>query len=644
MKEFLHNQYKNLLLWGIIILSFGAALYFSLNYEPNIWIIISSFIIGLVSLCGVKRFSAICIASFFTIGFGYSGLYTHFQDVPYIEHDIHGIEIAGKITQLDYTDDKTRIYLDTENYGKVRVSTTTDTTYNIGDIISGTGGLFHPKPADIPNGFDFARWMYFKNISATGYIKDIKTLYTAESSVYNIRNNMQQTCKSFLCDSLILGYKSTMPTTHRDIWATNGMAHIWSISGYHTTLIMGWLFVIFYFMFRLCPKLVRRVPARIPAIICAWVGLIGYVFLSGGSIATLRAFLMATLAMMAIIFGRNILSLRMAAIAFIILFMINPLFIMQTGFQLSFSCIFGILWLWQTLKPQMPSNKILKYLYASVLTATIATVFSSAFIMLHFGKLQMYGIIGNMIFLPIFSLILMPLVIIGAISTIFGFYAPISFAHSVYEYMFTIAGKIANTPMSEINIGNIPNASVLFIIIGLGCIIFIINNDRFKYLLLRHMNYMLGAIFVIIGIIVAAFTPRPVFYISPNHKLIGAVIDNKLQFNKTRDSSNYFAFDTWKQSNGENTGTDNIRLAKESGVYRVSFKDFSVCYIQNFVPLAKNLSTLCNDTEIKYIVSYFNIHTNSACASKIIHGGGVIYKSGRFIPISAHRLWHNRHQ
>ena len=105
--------------------------------------------------------------------------------------------------------------------------------------------------------------------------------------------------------------------------------------------------------------------------------------------------------------------------------------------------------------------------------------------------------------------------------------------------------------MSEINLGHIPNTAVIFIILGLACVIFIANSEKFKYAIARHLNFVFGGIFICIGITVAAITPRPIFYISNNHKLIGAVIDGTLQFNKSKDSSNYFAFDTWKQYNGE---------------------------------------------------------------------------------------------
>ena len=644
MKEFLHNQYKNLFLWAPIFISFGAGIYFSLNSEPNIWVIVASFLCGILAFFRVKKYPALCLIACLLTGFGYSGIYAHCKNVPTIEHDTHGIQITGKITNIDYTEEKLRIYLNTSDYGKVRVSTTTDSFYNIGDTISGKGGLFKPQPAVVPNGFDFAQWAYFDNITATGYINDIQTLYTAESSVYNIRNRIRTITNSFLVDSLVLGYKNTMPHEHRQVWATNGVAHIWSISGYHITLVMGWLFVLFYLIFRMYPKLVRRVPARIPAIICAWGGLIGYVILSGGGIATLRAFLMATLVMLAFVFGRNVISLRMASIAFIVLFTINPHFITHAGFQLSFAAVFGILWLWTVLKPTMPSNKILRYIYASILTALVAGVFTCPFIMMHFGTIQLYGILGNLIFLPIFSFILMPLVVIGTCLAIFGFHAPISFAHTAYNHLFQIAIGISNIPMSEINLGHISNTAIIFIVLGLGCIIFIVNSEKFKYAILRNLNFVFGAAFICIGITIAATTPRPIFYISNNHKLIGAVIDGTLQFNKAKDSSNYFAFDTWKQYNGEPTQTPNPRLAKESGVYIVPFSDFSVAYIQNFVPLSNNISAICDNDNIKYIVSYFDIKTKSECSNKIIYGGGVIYKSGQFIPIPNNRLWHNRHE
>lgn len=624
-----------------IFLAFGVALYFSLFSEPSLVTIVTVFIIGTLCAILTRKIPIIALVSFFAIGFGYAGIYTHIKNPHTIPHDTHGIEISGTITNIDYTPDKVRLYLKTNDFGNIRISTKSDNIFNLGDKISGTGGLFKPKPADIPNGFDFARWAYFDNLGATGYINDIKMTYTPESGVYNIRNHIKTTANSFLVDSLVLGYKHTLPNQHREIWATNGVAHIWSISGYHMTLVAGWLFIIFYLIFRCCPHIVRRIPARIPALMCSWLGLVTYVLISGASVSTTRAFIMTTFIMAAFILGRSAISLRIASLAFIIIVAINPFYVMHAGFQLSFAAIFGIIWLWHSVHPTLPNFKPLKYLSSAFLTAAIATVFTAPFVLAHFGRFPIYGIIGNLIFLPIFSFIIMPLVFLGAITCPIGIKFPISIAHHVYDYTFQIARNIANLPYTDFNLGYIPNFGVIIMIIGFACLIFIRNNDKFKYLIARHINIALCAIFCCTGIIICVTTPRPIFYISANHKLIGAVIDGKLKFNKTRDSSNYFAFDTWKTSNSEQNGTENNLLTKESGVYRISYPKFDIVYIQSFVPLSKNITTICSDSKVKYFASYFDIDTKK-CDATIIHNGAVIYPNGDIKYVPSNRIWHNR--
>lgn len=635
------TQYKNILLWSLLPTSFGAATYFTLWFEPNAHWLYALFAFGTIGAILFRKHLICFLVACFFFGFGYAGIYANNQDIKILNHDIHGINITGTVLENQFSNDKQRLHLSSPEFGEIYLSTADNITINIGDTISGTGGIFKPKPADVPHGFDFARHAYFSGISGNGYINDIKITYTAESGVYSTKEFIKSRANSFLTDTLVLGDKKALPKSHRKIWATNGMAHIWSISGYHITLIAGWLFIIFYFIFRLCPPLVRRIPARIPAMVCSWFGVLGYVILSGGGIATLRAFIMATLVMLAFMLGRNVLSLRTAAIAFLALILWNPYYVMSAGFQLSFASIFGIIWLWQNNKINTPRNKILKFFYTAVLTALVATIFTAAFVAMHFGTLPIYGLVGNLIFLPIFSFLLMPCIIIGTLGATIGIQSPLIFAHKIYDTIFDIAQHIAQLPSSNINIGNIPNTTIVFIIIGLGCAMFIINDERFKYLMFRKLNFLVGGTFIVLGILCYLFAPRPVFYISNDHKLIASVSDNgKLKFNKSKDSSNYFAFDTWKRMNGENTGTENLRLTKESGVYTISCKKWKLIYMPTFVKLAGGITTICQDHTIDYIASYFDI-SSEKCRNKILRGGGVIYDSGKFIPITSNRIWHN---
>jgi len=643
MKKFLSNQRENAFLWMPIFLAFGMAFYFTVGPEPRLVKLIAAIITGTAGIILFRKIPIVALIMSFAFGFGYAGIYTHIKNTPQISHDIHNLEITGRILDIDHTEEKIRLHIKTDKFGIVRVTTTDKIQLNPGDIISGDGGLFKPKPADTPYGFDFARHAYFNNMTATGYIKDIKMVYTAKTDVYSPRQYIKMRANSFLTNSLLLGYKNALTNEQRKIWNTNGVAHLWSISGYHMTLIGGWLFIIFYMIFRCIPKLVRRVPARIPATICSWIGLIGYVFISGGGVATLRAFIMATLVMVAIILGRTALSLRMASLAFITIALINPYNIMHAGFQLSFAAIFGIVWLWTYVKPELPHNKILRYLYSAFLTTIIATMFTAPFILTHFGEIPIYGVLGNLIFLPLFSFVLMPLVIIGTICALIGFYTPITFAHSIYDKLYLIAEHIANLPFGNLSIGIPPNVSIVFMIIGLGCLIFIRNVDTFKTLIARHINLVLCPLFIIIGTSIWLTSPRPIFYISHDHKLIGAVIDNKLKFNKTHDSGNYFAFDNWRKMNREKTGIENERLTKESGVYTISRPYWEIVYLPNFASVSKNIISMCQTPGIKYIASYFDIDPTN-CKNKIIHGGAVVYKSGHIDYVPSNRLWHNPHE
>lgn len=637
------EQKSNAFLWTPIFLAFGIALYFTLFNEPNLWVLVTSLICGITAITQFKRLPILGLFGFFIFGFGYAGIYTHIKTVPELKHDTHGIEISGTIINSERIGEKIRMTMHTENFGNVRISTTTELNPKIGDTVSGDGGLFKPKPMDMPHSFDFARNLYFNNISATGYINDIKIMYTADPAAYTIREYINNTANSYLTDTLVLGYKNTLPAHHMEIWRTTGMAHIWSISGYHITLVGGWLFIIFYMIFRSIPYIVRRIPARVPATICSWVGLCGYVLLSGANIATLRAFIMATLIMVAFILGRQALSLRMASFAFVILALINPHYIMTAGFQLSFAAIFGIIWLWQNAKPNLPQNKLLKYIYTAVLTAFVASIFTAPFTIMNFGTFPIYGVLGNLIFLPLFSFILMPLVFIGTIGALFGIHTPLNFAHIIYNKLFDIAKQIMTLPLSTLEFKHIPNIVMIMFIIALSCLIFIRNIDTYKKLITRHMNFVLFSVFTLCGIIIWFATPKPVFYIAHDHKLIGAVIDGKLKFNKSHDSGNYFAFDTWKRSNSESKNTENERLTKESGVYTISYNFGKIVYLPNFVSISKNISELCQDNDVKYIVSYFDINSEN-CGNKIMHGGGIIYKSGHITFTPFNRWWHSRHE
>lgn len=635
MRDWLENQYQNLFLYVPFLLSFGASLYFTTTNEPDIILTACVFIVS-VGISLIKHIPVLLRGLLlFIIGFCYACIYTNVIDTPKLSRNLHNLEIVGSVKSIDYTDDKTRIYLSVNaadiNAGNgvanIRV-TLGDRFYipNIGDTVRANVGLFKLSVAYAPETFDYARWAYFNKLSATGYVNNINIIQHNDSvGINKLRDNIHGRANSFLVDTLVLGYKGAIPKSHSEIWTATGIGHVWSISGFHMTLVGGWIFMVFYFLFRATPYITRRTSAKIPAMCCALLGLLIYLFLSGCDVATIRAFLMTALVFGAFIFGRSAISMRNIAIVFCVVFLLNPHYVMQAGFQLSFAAVFGLVWFFTILKPQMPDNKILRIIYAAALTTIVATIFTAPFVAMHFGALPVYSLIGNMILLPVFSFIIMPLILIG---TITGWGAPITFAHNVYDYLFSIADSVSKLPGAMVVTPHIPNVAIICFAIGFICLM-LIRNMRIK------INLILFGVFSVIGVIVVYCTPRPIFYATYDNELVAFVRDDgKLEFNKSRASNHYFAFNTWKQINGEKTGTPNKRRKHDNGIYYYG----NIVYVQKFVPLMKNIEKLCKDNSVKYIVSYYDIKSEK-CAHKLLRGGFVIYPNNRIKYTGVQRRW-----
>jgi competence protein ComEC len=649
VKHFLENQFQNLFLWSPFVMAIGAGLYFSMAREPNI-----AFPILISLLCGAilifRRTGVIATgAALLLFGFFYACGFTRFIDTPQLSHNLRNAEITGVVANIDYTNDKSRLFvkipanlfnknLSETRTALVRLSIGGDYTLpKIGDRINATATLFKPSGPSAPGAFDYARWAYFNGISATGYVNDYKdrpAAATESAGINNLRDHIHRQTNSFLSDALVLGYKNAVSKNDAPAWTATGVGHVWSISGFHMTLVGGWLFALFYLVFRAVAPITRRIPARYPAMICAWLGLLFYLFLSGIDVATVRAFLMTTLIVAAFVLGRNAFSMRNVCIAFMLIFLMNPHYVMQPGFQLSFAAIFGLVWFFGDSKHEKMSfaRKAARVVRAAAMTSVVATIFTAPFAAYHFYSLPIYGLVGNLILLPIFSFAIMPLVMIGTATSLFGFHWPLDLSENIYRFALAAADRISDMPFAQIQIPPITGAALLLMLFGFLCLMFV---------KARRANYVMFAVLVLAGVAVAALRPRPMFYATDDHELVAFVANDKLEFNKARASNHYFAFESWKHLNYEPADTDNRRRKCERGVCVYKTPNWTLAYVQRYVPLARNISAFCNDPKIDFIVSYFKVES-ATCDHKIPRGGFVIYESGKIEYTPSHRWWHRK--
>merc|ERR1739841_174475 len=87
----------------------------------------------------------------------------------------------------------------------------------------------------------------------------------------------------------------------------------------------------------LVPRLALRWPIRKMAALGALAAAAVYLALSGGNVATERAFIMVAVALVAVLFDRRALSLRAVALAALIVLALRPEALLSPGFQMSFA-------------------------------------------------------------------------------------------------------------------------------------------------------------------------------------------------------------------------------------------------------------------------------------------------------------------
>ncbi|MCL2018022.1 MAG: ComEC family competence protein [Alphaproteobacteria bacterium] len=676
MNSFLSRQYPNFILWAPFIMAFGMALYFAIPTEP---VIVAPYMMSMLctaSLFMVYRRRAsvpmlftliLSAALLFAFGFFYAAGFSRNLSTPTISRDMRIATATGTVSGIDYTAGRTRIFMNNstinspygntqQNNMNIRISMPGDLPPpKIGDRINMDATLFRPMPADVPGGFDMAEWAYFNGISATGYSNgfEITDATHNENSVAKLRDNIYQKIASHdnarataLAGSLILGYKRALPETDSVAAKAAGIAHVFSISGFHMTLVGGWIFAIFYFLARMFPNIARRIPVRNFAIVPTGIALCFYLVVSGAGVATQRALVMAIIGFLALAFSRNLFSMCSAVLVFGGLLLLDPHHVTQAGFQLSFSAVFGILWLFRDRKFEHRTRwqKIGNGLKTVALIDIIATAFTAPFVAYHFYNIPVYSLLGNLLCLPLFSLAILPLTLVGTVTAMFGFFLPLDLAAHVYEIVLGITNWIAGLPGAVFQTPAIPGSALALMVFGLLSFIFIINGKH-------RLNIIFAGIFAVFSLVMVALWQRPIFYATHDRELVAFMKDDgTLQFNKSRSGNHKMAFGAWENFNWTSVPESRKPIRKgfagekysvicENRVCIYTTPKWKLAYIQQFVPLANSIKSLCMPGNMDFIVTYWDLAAPD-CAARILSGGFVIYKNGNVKHIPANRVWH----
>ena len=213
-----------------------------------------------------------------------------------------------------------------------------------------------------------------------------------------------------------------------------GLAHVLSISGLHLAIVAGSALLIVRSGLALIPALALHYPVKkIAAVVALFVAAL-YLALSGGNVATQRAFIMLAVMLAAVMADRPALTIRNISIAALVVVVISPYAVTTASFQMSFAATlalvagYGALMRWRggggpPVSRPLPA-RIARTIGATILGIVASSIIAGAatapFAAYHFHRVAPFGLVANVLTLPLFTLVVMPLGLIGSLLMPFG--------------------------------------------------------------------------------------------------------------------------------------------------------------------------------------------------------------------------------
>lgn len=268
-----------------------------------------------------------------------------------------------------------------------------------------------------PNEFDYKTFLQNRNVFHTVYVKPESLQVISETNnsfsitqlgtkikahLVSVLRNSGLSQEAFsICSALLVGYDDEIESGVMQSFSHSGTLHILSVSGMHT----GVLYAVLIFIFSIFDKHDRFKKTKFFFVMTF---LILFVFITGLSPSVLRAALMLSLILCGKTFYKQGNSYNTLLLSAFLLLLFNPYLIKDVGFLLSYFAVFGIMYFYPILnKLYTFENKILQWLWTSVLISVAATLFTLPISLYFFHQFPIWFVFSNLIIIPISMLVML---------------------------------------------------------------------------------------------------------------------------------------------------------------------------------------------------------------------------------------------
>lgn len=420
----------------LVALAIGIGLFVCIGWSVAVlvlFVVVSSALI-IISLLQKRHTYTVDISGvaimLFILTFGYLLAHRYDNDIPRFDNNGKTGVFAVELTQYPITKARSvLVYADLLQYsdsmssvenikGKIVLYLQKDSfamSLASGDRLMVATTLSLPEPTGNPDEFDFGRHLLRRGICGVGYVPTDSWRRIGANGGFSLLR-MAQRCRMYMLDilhnmkitgdefavisALTLGYTDAISPELNDSFALTGASHILSVSGLHVGIIYIMLGILLAFLDK-SPRTVRL--KWILIILLLWF----YAFITGLSPSVSRSvFMFSTFALAKIIDRKSSTYNNIFFSAFVLL-VINPMWLLNVGFQLSYSALIAIIYF----QPKIAKwfffkNKILKYGWELTSVSIAAQLGAAPICIYYFHQFPNYFLLANFVGVPLSGIII----------------------------------------------------------------------------------------------------------------------------------------------------------------------------------------------------------------------------------------------
>lgn len=301
-----------------------------------------------------------------------------------------------------------------------------------GDRIFVRGNLSPIPPPMNPSEFDYASYMKRNQVFSQTFVPADQVTIVEKNEQFSIvmfsleiREWVRKELHTYFPDTeerqiamaLLVGVKDYLDQDMKKAYSTAGATHVLAVSGLHVGII--YVFITFL-MGKIRTNRVGKYLFMVVTIGIIWM----YALVTGLSASVFRAACMFSILSIADATSNRRNIFNSLGVAAFVLLLVNPQYLFQVGFQLSFLAVLGIVYLFPRIYNLLRVNNYLLDKVWGVSSVSLAAQISTAPLSLfYFHQFPTYFLISNLVVIPAAFIILLmglPMLAIGALSSTAG--------------------------------------------------------------------------------------------------------------------------------------------------------------------------------------------------------------------------------